>query len=97
MANGLPILYETHLTHLKVDEWGGGYQIGMYGYTVTVRLVWNMGFKWGIETGDFSMWGNGLFSLPKLVCEACHAIHDDSPRYYRLKERLQSAGIWRNL
>lgn len=95
MPNGIPIIYETRLTKAKTNEWGGSYRVGVYGYTVTVRLVWNDGwFHWGIDTGDCSMWKKGLLSLPRLVTEAMQEQHDDNPRYYRLKEELVKRKIW---
>lgn len=93
------ILYEKSLSHLKFDEFGYPAMLGIYTYTVKVRLVLNTNGRpcWGIDTGDFAMWEQGLFSLPKLVCRAMHEAHDNNPKYYRLKERMENMGVWRSL
>ena len=81
MPNGIPVLYELY-HKVNFEDQFGDYTKHLY-----IRLIWNKGLHWGIDTGDFSVWDK---SLPKCAMHAIRVLLKGNltPCYYRLEDHL---------
>lgn len=87
------ILYERDTEVKKCDEWAAGDDRG-YVLRFVLCLAWDRGLRWGISTNDFTVWDKRLY---KCVFMALEMMHDESPRYERLKSHVRRKGYWRFL
>ena len=86
-------LFEWEAAVKKTDEWATSSDKGYY-LRFELRLVWNHGLHWGISTNGFTVWDKRLY---KCVFKALETMHDESPRYERLKDHIRAKGYWRSL
>ncbi|MBR3020414.1 MAG: hypothetical protein IKH57_25680 [Clostridia bacterium] len=90
----MKVLWEKKYSTTKSDPWGTDAKEYSYQIQFRIRLAWNKGFYWGIDTPDFSTWDK---RLSVCIFRALEHMHDDSPRYYRLESRLMKLGLWKQL
>lgn len=80
----------------KYDEWRATDDAKAHSYTIEleIKFIWDNGFGWVVTVPNFSC---AMSSLSDAVFMALEYMHDDSPRYFRLKEELMNKKMWRYL